>query len=119
MKQKTKESEVTQMQPVITGKQIPYVRVDENLNTGKFILLLLNFNPKMVYPDNPDFAQWGVTTQEMLERRAIRKIVAEVTDETKTITLTNEQAKILHDMCGIIKWGGDDEFILNFWESVK
>src|SRR5215207_6656765 len=124
MKQQAKKKE-QELTAIKGGKDIPFKRTiskdkegnDVEVTTGKLILFILTYNPSVADPEN--YGNWGITTAEMRERRAIRKAVENVHKDSTILTLTPEQAKVIYDMCSIIKWKGEDDFILDFQESLK
>lgn len=119
MKQAKKKTEVTQMEPIKTGKTISLQKYkDQNGTeievTKALLAMILNFRP-----DKDKYPEWGMNMEEILERREIRKNMDGLHPESTVVEITNEQAKILLAMFKIIDWRIEDDFLIDLYNSLK
>ena len=124
MKQAKKQQQTETKQELTAikgGKQIPFTAHKDNANftTAAIVELLLMYNPKVAFPDNPDYQQWGLTTSEMRERRELRKKLEGFKGAGDVLQVSDEMAKHLLDLCSMVKWNGEDDFILEFEDFLK
>lgn len=127
MKQTKKQTEVKQMEPIKTGKTISLRKynmkrkneegedVDEEVEITKFFLVtILNFRP-----DKEKHPEWGMSMEEILERKELRKNLDSIHPDSTVVEITNEQAKILLSAMKMIDWRVEDEPLIELYNALK